>query len=191
MVYFWAGGFWLVHEPYQPGEWTKWKHEVQSSSQGAGQPLFVEKAFLKRCANQNEWWSLKAYGSSQDEHFAFEILLDGKHEKLLRLRAMMGKTQMQELLITEGENSFGVPKSLQSAGLRKHRVGQVSLTSKAGSLLSDHVRLAGPYGQMDFYFSKKVPGGLVKYRFSDTQSNSYSVLLDEYGKGALTSLTCS
>ncbi|MBW1811036.1 MAG: hypothetical protein JRJ87_22795 [Deltaproteobacteria bacterium] len=191
-AYFWAGGYWLAHHPYQPGQWTKWSHQIEqaSKSEGPEQPLHVEKAFLKRNADGSEWWRLKALGKGPDETFVFEALFSAERTQIVRMLAKMGDNPVTEITFEEGEASFPAPSAFEDTWINDHTQGTVSLAAGTLSFSANHVQFKTPdgAGQVDFYFSADVPGGLIKYQFSNTQGDKYSIQLSGHGSNAVSEL---
>ena len=62
------------------------------------------------------------------------------------------------------------------SGTLKISANHVSFASKDGS------------GNLDFFFSDDVPGGLVKYEFKNGQGDRYTVAMTGHGNGATTEL---
>ena len=192
-AYFWAGGYWLAWHPYQPGEWTKWKHEIKEAEAKEGspsQPLFVEKAFLKRNDDGSEWWRIKAFQQSPEDTAIFEALFAADRTHVVRMLGKIGTNPVQEITFEEGENAFPAPNAFEDSALKEHSVGTVELASGTVNWSANHVQFkaADASGQADFFFSDKVPGGLVKYQFSSNQGDSYVILLDGHGSGAASEL---
>jgi hypothetical protein len=192
-AYFWAGGYWLAWHPYQPGEWTKWKHEAEEAQAEEGapnQPLYVEKAFLKRNDDGSEWWRIKAFQDNPDETVIFEALFSADRTQVVRLLGKMGANPIQEITFEEGENSFPAPVMFEDGYINKHSVGTVELATGSVSWSANHVQFKAhdASGQADFFFSDKVPGGLVKYQFANNQGDKYTILLDGHGSGATSEL---
>lgn len=192
-AYFWAGGYWLAWHPYQPGEWTKWKHEAKQAEAEEGapnQPLFVEKAFLKRNDDGSEWWRIKAFQQEPEDTAVFEALFSADRTHIVRMLGKLGTNPVQEITFEEGQNSFPASSAFEDHALKEHSIGTVELASGTVNWSADHVQFKSPdgSGQADFFFSDEVPGGLVKYQFSSTQGDSYEIMLDGHGSGASTEL---
>ena len=192
-AYFWAGGYWLAWHPYQPGEWTKWKHEIKEAEAKEGspsQPLFVEKAFLKRNDDGSEWWRIKAFQQSPEDTAIFEALFAADRTHVVRMLGKIGTNPVQEITFEEGENTFPAPNAFEDSALKEHSIGTVELASGTVTWSTNHVQFKArdASGQADFFFSDKVPGGLVKYQFSSNQGDSYTILLDGHGSGAASEL---
>lgn len=192
-AYFWAGGYWLAWHPYQPGEWTRWKHEIHQASDsnrgGPEQPVLVEKAFLRREADGSEWWRLKAVPEERENAAIFEALFAPERVRIVRLLARMGDGQVQEITFEEGQDELPPVQGFDPQAIEDHAVGTVELATGSLQLSANHVRFeAHDGGQVDFFFSKNVPGGLVKYEFKNRQGDRYTIQLTAHGTGATTEL---
>ncbi|MEK7813613.1 MAG: CsgG/HfaB family protein, partial [Candidatus Desantisbacteria bacterium] len=84
---FYAGGYWLGSNPFQPGEWTEWK--VTSGNEVHE----MEKAFLVRTEEGKEWWRISMSGKKAEEEVILEALFSAERTSLRRLR---GKFSNQE-----------------------------------------------------------------------------------------------
>jgi hypothetical protein len=191
-AYFWAGGFWMAHHPYQPGEWTRWSHEIEQKSEGSGpeQPLQVEKAFLKRNEDGGEWWRLKAVGKDAENTFVFEALFSPDRTRIVRLLGKMGDNPVSEIEFDEGENTIPAPNAFEDDWMTEHTVGTVTVSAGTVSMSANHVQFtaADGSGQASFYFADDVPGGLVKYEFTNPQGDRYTIAVTGHGTGATTEL---
>lgn len=192
-AYFWAGGYWLAWHPYQPGDWTKWKHEVREASPGEGerpQPLYVEKAFLKRQDDGSEWWRIKALQENPEDTVVFETLFSADRTRIVRLLGRIGQNPVTEITFEEGEYAFPAPAVFEEQMLATHGAGRAEIAAAGLSWSANHVqfRAQDGSGQADFFFSPEVPGGLVKYKFTTSQGDSYQILLSGHGGGAASEL---
>jgi hypothetical protein len=190
-AYFWAGGYWLSWHPYQPGEWTKWSHEIKQARESSQQqPLFVEKAFLKRNDDGSEWWRVKAFQQEEKDTFVFEALFSPDKTQIVSMRAKMGDNPVEEVTFEEGENSFPAPSMFDEQVFARHRVGSLEMALGFLDVSAEHIRFSAPdgSGQVDFYFSKNVPGGLVKYHFMNQQGDTYTLQIAAHGTDATTEL---
>lgn len=192
-AYFWAGGYWLAWHPYNPGDWTKWKHEIQEAKkddQGPKEPLFVEKAFLRRNPDGSEWWRLKAFQQNPEDTVIFESLFSSDHTKLVRVRGKIGPNPVQEIQYAEGEANFPPPQAIEDPAIKKAKLGTVELSSGTMRWSADHARFTAHdgSGQFDVYFSTNVPGGVVKYEFVNKEADRYTIQLVGNGGGAMSEL---
>jgi len=191
-AYFWAGGFWLAHHPYEPGEWTRWSHEIERAGgdEDERQPVQVEKAFLRRNADGSEWWRLKAIGEDAENTFVFEALFSPDRTRLVRLLARMGDKETTEVSFEEGENTFPATNAFEDGWINDHMVGTVNVGTGNVSFSANHVQFsaADGSGQANFYFSSDVPGGLVKYLFENREGDRYTIALTAHGSGASSEL---
>jgi hypothetical protein len=175
------------------GDWTKWKHEIQAAKkddQGPKEPLFVEKAFLRRNPDGSEWWRLKAFQQNAEDTVIFESLFSADHTKLVKVRGKIGPNPVQEIPYAEGEANFPAPQPIEDPAIRKAKVGKVELTSGTLHWSADHARFTANdgSGQLDVFFSSSVPGGVVKYEFVNKESDRYTIQLVGNGGGAVSEL---
>jgi hypothetical protein len=191
-AYFWAGGYWLAWQPYQPGDWTKWNHEIQEASkkEGPKQPLSVEKAFIKRDSDGSEWWRIKAIGKNADDTVVFETKFAPDRAHILKMLGKMGTNPVQEITFAAGENAFPAPNAFDEQAMKKNSAGTVEIKEGSLNYSANHVSFKGneAQGQVDFFFSDSVPGGLVKYEFKNPQGDRYTIQISEHGKNAVSEL---
>jgi hypothetical protein len=181
-----AGGLWLGQTGYNPGEYTKfeWKPEEDA-------PVVLEKAFLKRLGDGKEWWRVS--WSDEDGSWIYEALFStGEDRELLRLRARDADGNEGEVPVTEGQVVYVEPAELTEESIEGATVERaIKVTTPAGTFVTDHVvylAVTGE-GEVEFWLTDEVPGGVVKYLISDKQKEVVwlSVLIEE-GSNAKTIL---
>ena len=188
MTLYYHGGYAWSGRAYQVGEYTQWQgHQMTQGD-------FFEKAFLKREADGSEWWRVRVQDSSdgQMEEAVFEALFskpdaDGT-QYIRRMRAKLpGQAAGAEVPISEANRQGWVlrpaarltPESLEGA-----TVGNEMVKVPAGGFASRHVRFMQGAGQIDWWLSDKVPGGLVKYTVRGEDGEEASMQLRGVGKNA-------
>lgn len=192
-VYYYGGYNWQG-KPFAPGQFTQW--EGHNTVQGD----FFEKAFLKREANKQEWWRVRVVETEngKTEEAVFEALFSapGKtgEQKILRMRAKLpGQAKGGEVPITsQNQESWVLRPSgqLTPESLKGATVGTENVTVPAGTYQkARHVRFVHGAGQVDWWLSDAVPGGVVKYAFTATdeesgQAETSTMQLKKVGTGA-------
>lgn len=190
-AYFWAGGFWLAQQPYQPGEWTMWQHTViEAKESKVEQPLKVEKAFLRRNEDGSEWWRIKAFGKEAEDIIVLEALFAADHSQIVRLLARIGQDPVSQVEFAEGENAVPSPNTMTDEWINSHLAGEVQLATGTLQVSARHIRFttADGSGEANFYLAPGVPGGLVKYEFTGADGSRYTVAMVGHGTGATTEL---
>lgn len=188
MTLYYHGGYAWSGKAYQVGDYTQW--EGHQMAQGD----FFEKALLKREADGSEWWRVRVQDTEdgKTEEAVFEALFskpaaDGT-QSIRRMRAKLpGQKAGAEVPISEANRQGWVlrpaarltPESLQGA-----TVGNEMVKVPAGGFSSRHVRFMQGAGQIDWWLSEKVPGGLVKYTVRDGAGEEASMQLRGVGKNA-------
>jgi hypothetical protein len=180
-----AGGLWVGSVGYVPGEWTKFAWEPEGET-----PVIMEKAFLKKLDNGNEWWRVSWY--DKDVEWIYEALISPTEEKLLRLRAKDADGNEGEIPVTADTPAiYNAPAELTEDSIEGATVGKETITTPAGTFSTDHIKylaMAGE-GEIEWWATREVPGGIVKYLFRDKEEGViWTSILNEKGRGATTIL---
>ena len=191
--FFYAGGYSFDYSNvYQPGEWTKWK------ATGMDEGNQFQKAFLKKEDDGREWWQIVTLSvrDEKPEEVVLEALFSAPDEaglrKILRLRSLFpGDKEPAEVPVQENSAAwYREPMKITKESLEAATKGTESITTPAGTFSAQHVVYRDVYGVGDWWLSDKVPGGLVKYEVTHSQTQGeaqpekYTVELIEYGKDA-------
>jgi hypothetical protein len=181
-----AGGLWAGQAEYKPGEYTKfeWSSEGDDS-------VIIERAFLQKLDDGNEWWRVS--WQVQDETWMWEALIDIQAEQVLRMRARDPDGSEGEVPVSEDTAVYMPPtQSLTKESVQGATVGKEKVDTPAGTFQADHVvyRAATGAGQVEFWLAPQVPGGVVKYLFSESTGGDavWTSVLTEFGKKAISVL---
>lgn len=189
----------VFDKPYTPGQWTRW----QMQGEDEDDKQVVERAFLMATADGGEWWRFKSISSYRDGNrtVADTIILEGLFKKmsegtqqLVRMRGKMpGDREANEMLVPQNMttvNTWGMfaarptPESVEGA-----TVGTETLRTPAGSFTAKRVRFGTPGGRQEWWITDQVPGGWVKYRVSESDTEvNYVMELVAHGTGAKSEL---
>lgn len=180
-----SGTYALEERPYEPGEWTRWSMDDYGDSN-----VEMERAFLGRTPEGNEWWRVKYTDRSDD---GGEIILEGLfspgREELLRLRALMPlDEEPSELPVEEGAIEYNAPVQLTGESLAGATVGTETIHVPAGTFEARRVRYGTGAGTAEWWLSDRVPGSLVRYMSRLPDGESATVELREHGRGATSEL---
>lgn len=179
-----AGGLWLGQTGYNPGEWTKF----ELVTTGDKNPVVLERAFLKKEDNGNEWWRIS--WSVDKETWIYEALMSPTERRLLRLRGKDADGNQGEIPVT-GQAIYYPPTEVTDESIQGATVGKENITTPAGTFKTDHVVFlaATAEGKIDWWITNKVPGGVVKYLFKDKEEGVlWSSTLKAKGKDATSML---
>jgi hypothetical protein len=193
---FYAGGYSFEYQnEYKPGDWSKWK--ATGMEEGSG----FEKAFLKKEEDGKEWWQITSSSvrDGKPEEVVLEALFSAPDESgvrtLLRLRSLFpGDKEPAEVPVQENSAAwYHEPVKITDESLKAATKGTESITTPAGTFSTQHIVYRDAYGIGEWWITDKVPGGLVKYQVtqSDSESkkeNKYEVELIDQGTGAKTRL---
>lgn len=194
---FHSGSYTLPGTEYEPGEWTRW---VLSGSEDAGEPTYMERAFLHRTGEGHEWWRVKYISDTGEgrDSITVEGLLDPESGEFRRMRGKMpGESEAREMPVEEGTYGYSQPRTLTAESMEGARVGSETVRVPAGTYTAEHLRYGTGYGALDWWYVDDVPGGLVKYSQShenaDTDDgeldpNHWTVELTASGTGATSQL---
>jgi curli biogenesis system outer membrane secretion channel CsgG len=181
---FYAGGYWLGANPFQPGEWTKWKVMVDNDVHE------MEKAFLTRTGEGKEWWRVSfSSGKKAKEENIFEGLFSAERSSLRRLKGKFSDQEPGEIPVTEG-SIYQSPMQLTPESIKGATVGEEIITVDAGKFVTQHAiyNVMGS-GSSEWWLNNDVPGGVVKYLYKTPKGKiEYVAELKGWGNGAATIL---
>lgn len=177
-----AGGMWLDQTGYKPGEWTKFEMKAE----GDAKPVVLERAFLKRLANGDEWW--RTSWEADGESWIYEALISKKDGTLLRLRARDTDGNEGEVPISE-QQIYSEPQEVSAESIKGATIGTENVSVPAGTFTARHVRFVNQgQGNVDWWLNDKVPGGVVKYEMSENGTVQWKSELKAKGSNATTIL---
>jgi hypothetical protein len=194
---FYAGGYSFEYKnEYKPGDWSKWK------ATGMEEGSEFQKAFLKKEADGKEWWQIttSSVRDGKTEEVVLEALFSAPDASglrtLVRLRSLFpGDKEPAEVPVQENSAAwYHDPVKITEESLKAATKGIEDVTTPAGKFSAQHVVYRDAYGLGEWWITDKVPGGLVKYMVthSNTESkdeeNKYTVELVGFGSGAKTRL---
>ena len=189
----------VFDQPYQPGQWTRW--QMQGEDEDDRQT--IERAYLMATPDGGEWWRFKSITTSLEgsREVADTLVLEGLFKRqgegslqLLRMRSKMpGDREPNEMMVPQNMstvNTLGMygarptPESIEGATM-----GTETIRTPAGSFSAKRVRFSAPEGRADWWITDQVPGGWVKYRASESDSDVIYVMeLIAHGTGAKSEL---
>ncbi|MBI4400750.1 MAG: DUF799 family lipoprotein [Nitrospirae bacterium] len=180
---FHPGGYWLGAKAYRPGEWTRWTVTSRDDQHQ------MEKAYLKKEADGKEWWRV-AFVEEEGKPVIFEGYFASGQSELLRLRGKIGGGEPSEIPVTKGA-LYHKPAELTAESWKAAFVRKESVAVPAGTFQCDYlVYSAMGAGVSEWWLSKDVPGGVVKYLFREAKEAKpvYEISLAKYGANAATTL---
>jgi hypothetical protein len=189
-VAFHAGGYAVTEDAYAAGEWTRWQMLENGEPTGA----YIQRAFLARTEDGNEWWHVTYENADSEEAIVLEGLFSPDQEELLRLRGQFPGEEPKEMPVQEGTYGYAAPQTLTPESLEGATVGTEQVTVPAGTFDARHVQYGTPGATLEWWMDDDVPGDLVKYlRRADAQSTgddseastpaSWVVELADHGDG--------
>ncbi len=180
---FYAGGYWLGTNPFQPGEWTEWNVTSGKDVQE------MEKAFLTRTEEGKEWWRVSLSGKKKDENTIFEALFSPERTSLRRMRGKFSNQEPGEIPITEG-TIYQAPTQLTPESIKGATVGEETITVGAGKFVTQHaIYNVMEAGSSEWWLNNDIPGGVVKYLYKTPKGKiGYVAELKRWGKGTTTQL---
>ncbi len=182
----------VFDQPYQPGQWTRWE---MRSGDDDDEKQTIERAFLSKTEDGNEWWRFKAVAGT--DTIVMEALFKSSGEglqELVRMRGKMpGDTEANELMVPE---QMTMVRSLGMFGSRPTQesvdgatVGTEDVTVPAGTFSAKRVRFGGMGGRQEWWISDRVPGGWVQYTVTPQDDDgSFTMVLIGHGTGATSEL---
>ena len=188
-VFFYHGGYTFEAKEYKPGEWTRWR------ATGMEQGEEFEKAFLARMGDESEWWQVIVRGveDGETEEIILEALFsepEDEYRQVLRLRALFPGDDEPSEIPVEADSSMWVmpPAAIDDDDFEGAKKGKEKVTVPAGTFNADRIAYQDPRGKAEWWLVPLVPGGIVKYQFTDADGSSYTGELVEFGKKAETRL---
>lgn len=175
---------------WEPGQWTRWR----MVDAGESTPTVVERAFLARTDEGNEWWRVKYVNTEDDEEIVLEGLFSADRSELVRLRGKFPGEEAKEMPVEEGTYGYAEPVRLTEESIEGATVGTESVSVPAGTFRARHVRYGQPGSTLEWWLNDDVPGGLIKYlqrAGGETESetpSTWTAELQEYGGGATSEL---
>ncbi|MFB6346760.1 MAG: hypothetical protein ABEK50_13480 [bacterium] len=182
---FTVGGYWITRAGYEPGEWTRFQIRTNDNEN----EIILERAFLKRTSDGNEWWRV-TWTANDDKTWVYESLIDPNQGNLLRLRGKDSEGNVKEIPVQKG-TVYQQPRELTEESIEGAIVGSSTIETPAGSFSGDHVQYGamGAQGDVNFWLNDSVPGGVVKYQMSHSRQGAvWTSTLIDYGTGATTQL---
>jgi hypothetical protein len=196
-----SGSYTFETGEYTPGQWTRW--QVVEAAEDGERPPTMERAFLNRTAEGNEWWRVKYVtyhrddGKEVSDTITLEGLFSADQTQLVRLRGKLpGEAEAKEMPVQEGTFGYARPMPLTEESVRGATVGVETVRVPAGSFQARHVRYGDMGGTLEWWLVDEVPGGLVKYlrrppREADrdgTDASKWTLELVAHGAGARSEL---
>ncbi|NBC00742.1 MAG: hypothetical protein GVY15_07770 [Bacteroidetes bacterium] len=157
-VAFQGGTYAVAEDAYAPGEYTRW----QMVSDGEPTGAYVERAFLDRTEEGNEWWHI-TYENEDGEAIVLEGLFSPDREELVRLRGKFPGEEAKEMPVEEGTYGYSRPRALSPESIEGATVGTAAVAVPAGTFTAQHVRYGTPGATLEWWMDEGVPGSLVKY----------------------------
>ena len=181
---------------YTEGDWTRWRFIEDGKDTGS----WLERAFLKRTENGEEWWRVEMYDSGSEDTVVIEALLDSERSRVLRMRGKFPDREASEMAVEEG-TVLATPVELTEESLEGATVETGQVTVPAGSFTARHVRYGdlASGGTVEWWLVDNVPGGFVKYgttsprstedEIEGLDSSNFSLEMIAKGTGARTKLS--
>jgi hypothetical protein len=191
-IAFGAGNYSVTQDAYVPGEYTRWQMLENEEPTGA----YIQRAFLARTDEGNEWWHVTYENAGTEEAIILEGLFSPDQEELLRLRGKFPGEDAKEMPVEEGTYGYTQPRTLSPESIEGATVGTETISVPAGSFEARHVRYGTPGATLEWWMDEDVPGELVKYlRRADNGTDderstpaSWVVELESYGDDATSEL---
>jgi len=179
------GGLWISRTGYQPGQYAKFRWTDEED----GSDVLIERAYLKQEDTGNQWWRVS--WTEGEDAWVYEALINPSEGDLLRLRAKDADGNEGEVPVQEGTTIFTEPSQPSEESIEGATVGQETVTTPAGTFQTDHVQYMAATGEgnIDWWISEQVPGGVVKYQLTDKEEGTlWTNTLIEDGSNATTVL---
>jgi hypothetical protein len=189
----------VFDKPYQPGQWTRWRMQGEDEDD----TKTIERAYLMATPDGGEWWRFKSISTSREGNrvVADTLVLEGLFKRqgegtlqLLRMRSKMpGDREPNEMMVPQNMSTvntlgmYGAPPTAES--IEGATMGTETIRTPAGSFSAKRVRFSSPEGRADWWITDQVPGGWIKYRASESDSEvTYVMELIAHGTGAKSEL---
>lgn len=195
---FYQGGYDAQLEDYQPGQYTVWQSETAEFGQ------IMERAFLRREENGNEWWRLEAYSQDPDTGEEFHLIMEGLFEtrddgsrlvRRLRVQYPDSDTPEEVPITRENQEEWVVrTNQLTPESLEGMRVGQEEVTVPAGTFQTTHYKTdAQRYRGVEsnwWVTDQQIPGRIVRVMHYDTAEREVAqeIELVQFGSDATESI---
>lgn len=179
-------GYQLELEEYPEGGWTEWRTNEEEETT-------MRKAFLKKLDNGQEWWQIVMKGQEEDstEQYIAEVLFSEDRKSIVRMREKIGDEEAQEKPVSEGW--YNSPQQLTEESIEGAlEEKNISVTVPANTFTADLLKFGVAPGmnmRMWSVSGEEVPGGIIKYEYSEEESSDVSTMaLMDYGDDANTIL---
>jgi len=179
------GGVWVSRQDYQPGEYTKYQSEREDEETD----MIIEKAFLEKLDNGNEWWRVS--WKDDEEKVIYEALIDTSGQ-MIKLLAQDSEGNKGEIRV-QGQRIYRRPNKVSDQEINQSRVETETVSTPAGTFETDKIKYTAITNEgqdsMTWWLSPEIPGGVVKYQFHDDNERVWNAVLIEKGQGAERKLT--
>ncbi|MEX0844561.1 MAG: Ig-like domain-containing protein [Balneolaceae bacterium] len=179
-------GYQLELEEYPVGGWTEWQTNEEDETT-------MRKAFLKKLDNGQEWWQIVMKGDEEDnsEQYIAEVLFSEERQTIVRMREKIGDEDAQEKPVSEGW--YNSPQQLTEESVEGALEEEnISVTVPANTFTADLLKFGvAPGMNMSMWRVSEieVPGGIIKYEYSEEESGDVSTMeLMDYGTDAISLL---
>ena len=178
-----AGGLWISTTGYQPGEFTKFEFKGADDA-----PVTLERAFLRNLDDGREWWRVS--WSDTEGTWVYEALLTSGANagQIVRLRGKDYDGNEGEIPVTGDQMVYTAPTQVSPESIQGATKGRETISTPAGS----HVvsMAASGEGNMDWWITGQVPGGVAKYSLNDkSEGTVWTSTLTQKGTNAATILS--
>jgi len=183
----------MLEEPFQPGEYAIY----EISQTGDDQKLTFERAFLGKTSDGGEWWRMKyviAEPGEKPDTVNLEALFKPQADVIRQVVRMKGKLpgskEAQELMVPQHltllTSLFPMKPTQESIA------GATIGTEQVAGVSAKHVKFGAPNGgALEWWMTASVPGGVARFRVSNTEDNkteTWTMEVKKHGKGAKSEL---
>ncbi|MEA3507054.1 MAG: hypothetical protein U9R36_06170 [Elusimicrobiota bacterium] len=178
------GGIWPWQKEFKEGEWSSWVVKSGSSDE----EFNSEIAYLADDGEGRRWWRL-TYRDGEEE-LVYEALIRQEDFSIRRMRAKINDDEPSEVPVTEGGyGPYGPPRRITPESLEAAVQETMTLRVPAGKVTAERAEYGGAAGgTVELWLNDRVPGGVVKYRFTSDDGEGVTGNLKDYGTGAKTIL---